>query len=92
MRAKFHIDAVFTVEGRGTVVQGTVVDGAIAPGMSVLVPGLSRRFVVRSVDAIHGPRTPIGSLGLVLRDDATGTPDELRPFTEGKTFDFEYFE
>jgi len=89
MRAKFHIDAVFTVEGRGTVLQGTVVDGAVVAGMTVLVPELSRRFVVGSVDAIHGPRTPIGSLGLVLRDDATGAPDELRALTEGKTLDFE---
>ncbi len=89
MRARFHIDAVFTVEGRGTVLQGTIVDGEIAPGIRVIVPGLGWRPVIRCVDAIHGPTIPIGSLGLVLREDARGTPDELRPFTEGKTLDVE---
>jgi len=60
MRAKFHIDAVFTVEGRGTVLQGTVVDGAIVAGMTVLVPELSRRFVVGSVGYIPTVLIPAG--------------------------------
>ena len=89
MHARFHIDAVFKIEGRGTVLQGTIVDGEIAPGMSVAVPGVSGRLVIGSIDAIHGPSIPIGSLGLVLRENATGRPDELRPLTEGKTLEIE---
>ena len=89
MRARFHIDAVFAVAGRGTVLQGTIADGQIAPGMSLSIPGLGRRLVIDSVDAIHGNRIPVGSLGLVLREDTTGSPDELRPLTEGKTVDIE---
>ena len=89
MSAKFQVEAVFTVEGRGTILQGQVVDGAITTGMSASVPTLTARLVIHSVDAIHGPSIPVGSLGLALREGATGTPAELRPLIEGRTLAFE---
>ena len=89
MRARFHVDHVFSVEGRGTVLQGTVVDGEITIGMSLAGSGLSRPLVIGDIGAIHGPTIPLGSLGLVLREGATGRPEELRPLVEGKTVDVE---
>lgn len=89
VRARFHIDSVFSVEGRGTVLQGTIVEGKIAAGMSVAVPGLSDRLVIGDIGAIHGRKIPLGSLGLVLREVAVGGPEQLRPFAEGKTVDIE---
>jgi len=89
MRAKFHIDHVFSVEGQGTVLQGTIVDGEIAIGMRLAGPGFSRPLVIGDIGAIHGRTAPLGSLGLVLRESATGTPEELRPLIEGKTVEVE---
>ncbi len=89
MRAKFHINHVFSVEGRGTVLQGTIVDGQITIGMRLAGPELSGPLVIGDIGAIHGRTVPLGSLGLVLREGATGTPEELRPLVEGKTVEVE---
>ncbi len=89
MRAKFHIDHVFSVEGRGTVLQGTIVDGEVGVGMRLAGPGLSGLFVIGEIDAVHGKSIPLGSLGLVLREGATGTPEELRRLLEGNTVEVE---
>ena len=89
MPAKFHIDHVFSVEGRGTVLQGTIVAGEIAIGMRLAGPGLSGPLVIGDIGAIHGRPLPVGSLGLVLREGATVTPEELRPLVEGKTVEVE---
>ena len=89
MHARFLIDAVFTVEGRGTVLQGTLVEGQVARGMSLAIPGIGGRLVIGRVDAIHARETPLGLLGLVISEDATGSPDELKRLAEGKTVDIE---
>ncbi len=89
MRAKFHIDHVFSVEGRGTVLQGTIVDGQIAIGMRLAGPGSSGPLVIGEIGAIYGRTVPLGSLGLVLREGATATAEELRPLVEGKTVEVE---
>jgi len=89
MRAKFHIDHVFSLEGRGTVLQGTIVEGEISVGMRLAGLGLSGPLVIGDIGAIHGRTVPLGSVGLVLREGAAGTPEELRPLFEGKTVEVE---
>ncbi|MCB1125861.1 MAG: hypothetical protein KDM81_05155 [Verrucomicrobiae bacterium] len=87
IRAKFRVDAVFSIEGRGIVLQGMVVERAVASGMQFGLPGLSGRFVIGSVEASQGPRIQSGSVGLVLEQDAAGGHSELAPIMEGKTVD-----
>lgn len=84
MSAKFHINAVFTISGRGTVLQGTIVEGEISRGMNIAVPGMNRTLIIGTIEAIHGPGIPLDSIGLLLRQDATAGPDELRPLVEGE--------
>jgi selenocysteine-specific translation elongation factor len=60
MSAKFHVDAVFTVEGRGTVLQGVIVSGEISRGMIVRIPGAQSAPRVTAVEAVHGRGIPNG--------------------------------
>jgi hypothetical protein len=69
MSAKFRVDAVFTIEGRGTVLQGAVVSGQVGSGMQV---GVDRPCRIVAVEAIHGREISPGSVGLVL--DASASP------------------
>ena len=85
MAAKFHIDAVFTISGRGTVLQGTIVEGEIFAGMNVIIPGLDSALSIGSVEGICGRGIPRDSVGLILRKDATAKPEGLIPLIEGKT-------
>ena len=89
MCAKFHVDAVFSIEGRGTVLQGTIQSGEISRGMVVLVPGAQSSRRVAAVEAIHGHRIPLGSLGLVLESGGPGDVRELATLSEGKVLDIE---
>jgi GTPase len=89
MSAKFHVDAVFTVEGKGTVLQGAIVSGEISLGMIVRIPGAQSSPRVTAVEAIHGRGIPIGSLGLVLGSDAPDDAKTLGTLAEGKVLDIE---
>ena len=89
MSAKFHVDAVFSIEGRGTVLQGTIISGEISRGMLVKVPGGQSSRRVAAVEAIRGDCIPRQSLGLVLE---SGAPDDAKDFaalSEGKVLDIE---
>ena len=89
MSAKFHVDAVFSVDGRGTVLQGTIVSGEISRGMIVRIPGAQTPHEVAAVEAIHGLRIPLGSLGLVLGGGAPDDTKTLATLSEGKVLDIE---
>jgi GTPase len=89
MSAKFHVDAVFSVEGRGTVLQGTIVSGEISRGMIVRIPGAQSSHRVTAVEAIHGRRIPLGSLGLVLGSGAPDDTKTLATLSAGKVLEIE---
>ena len=87
MTAKFQVDAIFSIEGRGTVLLGTIVSGEIVAGMRFTVPGTRSQRRVHAIEFIHGSRIPRGSLGLVLDESR---PDDVREFTasvQGKVLD-----
>jgi len=73
MAAKFQVDAVFSIVGRGTVLQGRIISGQIASGMRITIPGTQMHCQVLAVEAIHGTRISVGSVGLVL--DGSGSDD-----------------
>jgi GTPase len=89
MSAKFHVDAVFSIQGRGTVLQGTIVTGEISGGMHVRVPGAQASRRVNAVEPIHGHRIPLGSLGLILDSSGPDDTKELARVSEGKVLDVE---
>jgi hypothetical protein len=86
MSSKFQADAVFSIEGRGIVIQGTIVSGEIGRGMLVKIPGLERCCRVAAVEFIDGCDIPIGSLGLTLGSDAPNA-EELTLLVKGKVLD-----
>lgn len=89
MSAKFRVDAVFSVEGRGTVIQGTIVNGEVSHGMHIVIPGGERIHRIAAVDGIHSRRIPIGSLGLVLEDSTPDDVSAIAALSEGKVLDIE---
>jgi len=87
--ARLPVDRVFTLEGHGTIVTGTLWSGAVAPGdtLEIYPGGGSAR--VRSVQvhdapvehALAGQRTALGLAGVpkdrLSRGDTLGAPGEL---------------
>ena len=88
---RLPIDRVFSVDGFGTVVTGTVIEGAVRPGEDVeLTPsGLSGRVRTvqvhgKAVDAAYaGQRAALNLSGLkkedIRRGDAAVKPGSVRP-------------
>ena len=87
---RMHIDRVFTVAGRGTVVTGTLWSGTIARGEIVqLLPG-GRQARVRGLQvhdlalarASAGQRVAVNLIGVktreIARGDVLAAPDSLR--------------
>jgi len=68
MSAKFRVEAVFSIEGRGPVLQGTIVSGTIRSGMHVMA---DRRRRIIAIEGIHGRQIAPGAVGLVLDGDAS---------------------
>jgi selenocysteine-specific elongation factor len=91
--ARLPIDRVFTIEGFGTVVTGTLWRGRIAVGDTVAIEPRGTTARVRNVEvhgahvdaAVAGQRTAVALHGLAKTDLARGdwlvTPDSLRPTT-----------
>jgi len=52
MGAKFRVEAVFSIAGRGTVLQGTIVSGEVSAGMHLIAPGSDRRRRIAAVEGI----------------------------------------
>ena len=95
-RPRLWVDRVFTAKGSGTVVTGTLVDGALAVDDDVVVfPGL-RRARVRGLQSLQercqrvapGNRVAVNLAGVghdeVRRGDALVRPDQWHPT---RTFD-----
>jgi selenocysteine-specific translation elongation factor len=89
MAAKFRVDAVFSIEGRGIVLQGSLVSGQISRGMTIKIPGTQRHYRIGAVEEVYGSRIPAGSIGLVLEGDAPGDVKKLATVLEGETVDVE---
>jgi len=88
MGAKFQVDGVFSVEGLGTALQGTIISGEVSIGMLAKIPGAPSDYRITAVAGTHGHGIPLGSLALVLEG---GTPDarELGALAKGKVLDIE---
>ncbi len=92
-RPRLPIDRVFTVQGFGTVVTGTLLDGALETGMEVeIVPGGQRARIrglqshrTKVARALPGMRTAINVTGVekdqLRRGQVVTTPGWLRPTT-----------
>ncbi|MGH7725005.1 MAG: selenocysteine-specific translation elongation factor [Candidatus Eiseniibacteriota bacterium] len=91
--ARLPVDRVFTVEGFGTVVTGTLWRGRIAVGDSVSIEPAGKTSRVKSVEvhgksvdaAVAGQRTAVALHGLAKEDLARGdwvlAPGSLAPTT-----------
>jgi selenocysteine-specific elongation factor len=87
--ARLHVDRVFTVVGRGTVVTGTLWSGAVARGDELELLPAGSRVRVRGVQvhgeerarASAGQRVAVNLVGVKARDlargDALGEPGAL---------------
>lgn len=90
-RPRLAVDRVFTVAGFGTVVTGTLIDGALNVGDEVAILPAQRRARVRGLQshktkidrAVPGSRVAINLGGVELSDvqrgDVITTPDWLAP-------------
>ncbi len=65
--AVFRAEAVFYVRGRGLMLDGTIVSGAVRPDMSFTVPGFPVRLTIQTIEPVSGGRG-IDLVGLVLQD------------------------
>ncbi len=87
MSAKFRVEAVFSVKGRGTVLQGTIVSGAVGAGMHIVIPnGQTTRRVV-AVEGILGHQIPHGTVGLVLADSGSDVVGDFIAARHGTVLD-----
>jgi len=87
--ARLPIDRVFTLEGHGTIVTGTLWSGTVSAGDTLEAYPSGARVRVRSVQvhddavehAVAGQRTALGLAGVprdsLSRGDTLGTPDAL---------------
>ena len=87
--ARLPIDRVFTLEGHGTIVTGTLWSGTVSAGDTLEAYPSDARIRVRSVQvhddavehAVAGQRTALGLAGVprdsLSRGDTLGTPDAL---------------
>ena len=92
-RTRLWIDRVFTIDGAGTVVTGTLVEGTISLGDTLAVypeGSLARvrglQSHERSVEKAHpGTRTAVNLVGIdrdhAARGSMLGRPDDWRPTT-----------
>ena len=89
-RPRLPIDRVFTIGGFGTVVTGTLIDGALAPGDEVEVMPAGRRGRIRGIQshrdsverALPGMRTAVNITGIakddLRRGDILAKPGTVR--------------
>jgi hypothetical protein len=78
MSAKFRVEAVFSIEGRGPVLQGTIVSGEIRSGMHVIA---DRRHRIVAIEGIHGRQIAPGVVALVLDGDASPVAGSILDIT-----------
>jgi selenocysteine-specific elongation factor len=90
-RGRLSVDRSFTLAGFGTVVTGTLRDGALAPGDALVLWPAGTRLRARSVQghgqsvarAAPGTRTAINLPGIeadaVMRGDVVAVPDAYEP-------------
>lgn len=83
------IDSVFNVPGVGTVVAGTVVQGSVKSGQTILLgPDRRGEFVPVVVRSIHVQYTPVdratagGSAAFAIRIKGKGATDKRRPWVK----------
>jgi selenocysteine-specific elongation factor len=75
---RLHIDRVFTVRGRGTVVTGTLWSGSLGVGDQVAVVPQDLRVRVRGVE-VHGQAMERAHAGQRVAANLTGVkPDEIQ--------------
>jgi GTPase len=65
--AKFKINIVFKITGRGHVLSGNIIDGEISSGdlVQLVLDGKMRQLMIRSVESIDHS-TEIAEIGLIL--------------------------
>jgi len=66
MPARFRADSTFTIEGRGLVVAGEILEGVIKRGMQAQIPSWPRRLTISDVSSIRRMDRKPSDIGLVF--------------------------
>lgn len=87
MSAKFRVEAVFSVKGRGTVLQGTIVSCTVGAGMHIVTADAHTTRRVVAIKGLHGQQTFLGSVGMVLDDSESDAAGDCRAPRQGTVLD-----
>ena len=69
MSAKFEVNDLFLIKGRGHVIAGWVLEGVVKIGMSVSMPMFPQKLVIKSIEMINtfnGSTELTGIVGLLV--------------------------
>ncbi|MBL8098223.1 MAG: hypothetical protein JNK81_03530 [Anaerolineales bacterium] len=93
MKAKFEVQDIFSIIGRGHVILGWVRDGFVKKDMSVSLPDVSRKFIIDGIEMVSTLNLPDdikGIIGLLISHEQEGDEAFWKSLDiKGKSLDIE---